>query len=87
MIVLATNDVRKMAKPINGCKVADLDAGGLRTGGESSPKPEAGFVDEFITDGVVLQKSEFPGDVVAGFADEVAGAGTDGVPDEDADDG
>ena len=58
MIVLATNDVTKMAQPINGCKVADLDAEELRTGGVSKPKLEAGLVDEFKTDGGVLQKSE-----------------------------
>uniref|UniRef100_A0A6N2KEC9 Uncharacterized protein n=1 Tax=Salix viminalis TaxID=40686 RepID=A0A6N2KEC9_SALVM len=57
MIVLATNDVIKMAQPINGCKLAELDAEGLRMGGVSNPKLEAGLVDEFKTDGV-LRKSE-----------------------------
>ena len=56
MIVLATNDATKMAQLINGFKVVDLDAGGLKTGGVLKPKPEAGLVDEFKTDGV-LQKS------------------------------
>jgi hypothetical protein len=46
-----------MAQPINGCKLADMDAGGLRMGGVSNPKLEAGLVDEFKTDGV-LRKSE-----------------------------
>ncbi|KAJ6876544.1 hypothetical protein NC651_029517 [Populus alba x Populus x berolinensis] len=63
-----------MAQPINGCKLADMDAGGLRMGGVSNPKLEAGLVDEFRTDGV-LRKSEY----------EVVGTGNDGVPDEDDD--
>ena len=57
MIVLATNDVIKMAQPINGCKLAESDAEVLRMGGVSNPKLEAGLVDEFKTDGV-LRKSE-----------------------------
>lgn len=83
MIVLATNDVTKMAQPINGCKLADMDAGGLRMGGVSNPELEAGLVDEFRTDGV--PDTPTTGDVVAGFADEVVGTGNDGVPDEDDD--
>ncbi|KAJ6917931.1 hypothetical protein NC651_012206 [Populus alba x Populus x berolinensis] len=87
-----------MAQPINGCKVADLDAEELRTGGVSKPKLEAGLVDEFKTDelqshgrlknypGTLIPGGDvagFAGEVVAGFAGEVVGTGNDGVDDDD----